>query len=292
MENLWGSYTALITPFNQNGVDEGALRQLVNWQVEQKTHGLVVVGTTGESATLSPEEHQRVIKIAVEEVAGRIPVVAGAGANNPQEAIQFAQFAQEVGADAILTVAGYYNRPAQEGLYQHFKLLHDSTNIPMIIYNIPPRVIVDIQPETMGRLAELPRVIGVKDATSNLARITEERRLITKPFSYFSGDDGTALAYHAMGGAGCISVTSNVAPLLLSQFQEACRSGNFELARTMHEKLYPMHRILMTEPSPAGIKYAVSLLGYCREDVRVPIVPVRAETKQSIREEMEKLELI
>lgn len=277
-----GSFAALITPFNNGEVDETALRRLVNWHIEQGTHGLVPMGTTGESPTVSHEEHKQVVRIVVEETAGRIPVIAGAGSNNPVEALEQAQFAERVGTDAVLCVAGYYNRPSQEGLYQHFKFLHDQSNLPMIIYNIPPRAIVDITPETMARLAELPRIAGVKDATKDLARVSLERQLISKEFSYLSGEDMTAPAYNAQDGTGCISVVANVAPALFAQLQTASLQGDFQTALAIHEKLMPLEKAMGMEPSPAGVKYAASLLGLCSDEVRLPILSPGTATREAI----------
>ncbi|MBN3563681.1 4-hydroxy-tetrahydrodipicolinate synthase [Aliamphritea spongicola] len=277
-----GSYVAIITPLRDNQLDEDALRKMVNWQIERGTNGLVPVGTTGESPTLNEQEHKRVIEIVVEETAGRVPVIAGAGSNNPVEAVEYARHAQEAGADALLCVAGYYNRPNQEGLYQHFKLVHDSVDLPIVIYNIPPRAIVDVLPETMARLAELPRVIGVKDATGDLSRICQERLVIEKEFSYLSGEDMTALAYNASGGYGCISVTANVAPTLCAQMHKACQEGNFAEALAIHDKLAPLHNAMFAEPSPAGPKYAASLLGLCTEECRMPVMPLSEETKRTL----------
>ncbi|MBY4678268.1 4-hydroxy-tetrahydrodipicolinate synthase [Marinobacterium arenosum] len=282
-----GSYVALITPFRDGAVDEAALRKMVNWQIESGTHGLVPVGTTGESPTLSETEHKRVIEIVVEETAGRVPVVAGAGSNNPAEAVEYSRHAQDAGADAILSVAGYYNRPNQEGLYQQFKMIHDAIEIPVIIYNIPPRAVVDVQPATMARLAELPRVVGVKDATGDLARISLERMAIDGEFSFLSGEDMTAVAYNASGGHGCISVTANVAPALCAQMQEACQSGNYAQALEIHDRLAPLHKALFAEPSPAGVKYAASLLGLCNEDARLPIVPMSEAGKANVKAALE-----
>ena len=287
-----GSYTAMVTPFKNGELDEVALRHNVNFQIENGTHGLVPVGTTGESPTVTEEEHKRVIQVVVEESAGRVPVIAGAGSNNPVEALAFAKAAEQSGADGILCVAGYYNRPSQEGLYQHFKYLHDATELPMIIYNIPPRAIVDIQPETMLRLAELPRVVGVKDATGDLARPSIEKHLIGNEFSYLSGEDLTAIAYNSVGGNGCISVTSNVAPKLCFELQQACLQGDYVKAQAVHEKLVPLHQSLFVEPSPAGIKYAMSLIGLCQDDVRLPIVPLQAESKERIKVAMQALNLL
>jgi 4-hydroxy-tetrahydrodipicolinate synthase len=287
-----GSYTAMVTPFKNGELDEVALRHNVNFQIENGTHGLVPVGTTGESPTVTEEEHKRVIQVVVEESAGRVPVIAGAGSNNPVEALAFAKAAEQSGADGILCVAGYYNRPSQEGLYQHFKYLHDATELPMIIYNIPPRAIVDIQPETMLRLAELPRVVGVKDATGDLARPSIEKHLIGSEFSYLSGEDLTAIAYNSVGGNGCISVTSNVAPKLCFELQQACLQGDYVKAQAVHEQLVPLHQSLFVEPSPAGIKYAMSLIGLCQEDVRLPIVPLQTDSKERIKAAMRALNLL
>ncbi|ARU59404.1 dihydrodipicolinate synthase [Oleiphilus messinensis] len=289
---FYGSYVALITPFRNGEIDESALRKIVRWHIESGSHGLIPMGTTGEASTVTEQEHKRVIEIVVEETAGQIPVIAGAGSNNPNEAITYAHSAQSAGADAVLAVAGYYNRPNQAGLYAHFQLLHDHTDIPIIIYNIPPRTIVDIQPETLAKLSELPRVVGVKDATQDLGRISQERRLINKPFSYFSGEDITALAYNAMGGNGCISVTANVAPRLCSELQRACQQGNFSHALMLHERLMLLHQALFREPSPSGIKYAVSLLGHCHEDVRLPMMPITNETRTMIKSALQSLELV
>ena len=283
---LRGSFTALITPFAGNRLDETALRKIVNWQIENGTHGVVPVGTTGESPTLTEQEHKRVVEIVVEEVNGRIPVLAGAGSNNPLEAVKYARFAQEVGADAVLCVAGYYNRPSQEGLYQHYKAVHDAIDLPVIIYNIPPRAVVDVKPDTMARLAELPRIAGVKDATMDLSRISQERMRIKKPFAYFSGEDMTAVAYNVSGGTGCISVTSNVAPAVCAQMQDACLEGDFRKALALHDRLAPLHGALFAEPNPAGAKYGASLLGLCTEECRLPMVPLADATKALIRESL------
>ena len=277
-----GSIVALITPFRDGQVDEDALRKLVNWHVEQGTDGIVPCGTTGESPTLSHDEHNRVVEIVVKEVSGRIPVIAGAGSNNTAEAISLTQHAQEAGADGVLHVAGYYNRPNQEGLYQHFKAVHDASDLPIIVYNIPPRAIVDILPETMARMANLPRIVGVKDATGDVARVSRERLLLGNEFCQLSGEDGTALAYNAQGGDGCISVTANVAPKLCAEFQKACTSGDYVQALGMHENLMPLHIALFLEPSPAGTKYAASLLGLCEAEARLPVVPLTKSTAERV----------
>ncbi|GAB3215140.1 4-hydroxy-tetrahydrodipicolinate synthase [Pseudaeromonas pectinilytica] len=289
---IQGSIVALITPFRDGRLDEAALTKMVEWHIEQGTHGIVPVGTTGESPTLSHDEHCRVIELVVKQAAGRVPVIAGAGSNNPIEAIEYTRVAERAGADATLHVAGYYNRPNQDGLYHHFKMVHDETNIPIILYNIPPRAIVDIQPQTMARLAELPRIIGVKDATGDLARPWSERQLIKKPFTWLSGEDATAVAYNVGGGTGCISVTANVAPKLVAQVQELTLAGDWAAARALQDRLIPLHQVMFAEPSPAGAKYAASLLGLCTEECRVPVMPLSAATKERIRSAMTQLELI
>ena len=289
---IHGSIVALITPFRDGRLDEDALSKMVEWHIGQGTHGIVPVGTTGESPTLSHDEHCRVIELVVQQAAGRVPVIAGAGSNNPIEAIEYTRVAEQAGADATLHVAGYYNRPNQDGLYHHFKMVHDETNIPIILYNIPPRAIVDIQPQTMARLAELPRIIGVKDATGDLARPWSERQLIKKPFVWLSGEDATAVAYNVGGGTGCISVTANVAPKLVAQVQELTLAGKWEEARALQDTLIPLHQVMFAEPSPAGAKYAASLLGLCSEECRVPVMPLSPATKERIRAAMERLELI
>ncbi|WP_116475186.1 4-hydroxy-tetrahydrodipicolinate synthase [Zobellella maritima] len=287
-----GSIVALVTPFDGARVDEAALRRLVDWHIEQGTHGIVPVGTTGESPTLSHDEHCRVIEVVAEQTAGRVPVIAGAGSNNPVEAIEYSRYAQQVGADATLHVAGYYNKPSQEGLYAHFKMLHDATELPIIVYNIPPRAVVDISPATMARIAELPRIAGVKDATGDLARPWAERQLIGKSFSWLSGEDGTAVSYNVAGGVGCISVTANVAPKLCAQLQELTLAGKWEQARELQDRLLPLHQAMFAEPNPAGAKYGLSLLGLASDACRVPILELQDSTKARIRQVMEQLDLI
>lgn len=287
-----GSLVALLTPFRNDELDEDALRNMVRWHIEQGTHGIVPVGTTGESATLTENEHCRVIELVVAEAAGRVPIVAGAGSNNTREAVFYNDAAQGLGADASLHVAGYYNRPSQEGLFRHFEAVHEASRIPIIVYNIPPRAIVDILPETMARIAALPRVCGVKDATGDLTRPIQERLLIESEFSFLSGEDGTAVSYNAAGGSGCISVTANVAPALCSEMQTACKNNDYAFAAEIQERLMPLHIALFAEPSPAGVKYATSLLGLSDEFCRLPIVPLSNEAKSEIRAAMEKLDLI
>jgi 4-hydroxy-tetrahydrodipicolinate synthase len=287
-----GSLVALITPFKNDEVDEDAIGQMVRWHIEQGTDGIVPMGTTGESATTNIDEHTRVTEIVVGEAAGQISVIAGAGSNDTRSAIENNNRAQDIGADAALHVAGYYNRPSQEGLFRHFEAVHETSQIPMIVYNIPARVIVDILPETMARIAALPRVVGVKDATGDLTRPILEGLLIDDAFSYLSGDDGTAVSYNAAGGNGCISVTANITPALCAQMQRACSEGDYSLAADIQRCLMPLHLALFNEPSPAGVKYAASLLGLCGDSCRLPIVPLSEVAKAAIQKAMSGLDLI
>ncbi|CAG9000380.1 MAG: 4-hydroxy-tetrahydrodipicolinate synthase [Candidatus Celerinatantimonas neptuna] len=288
-----GSIVALITPFCQGEVDYTALRNLVEWHIERGTDAIIPVGTTGESPTLTPEEHISIIRTVVEQSAGRVPVIAGAGSNNVAEAIEYTQHAEKVGADATLHVAGYYNRPNQRGLYAHFKAVNDAAAKPVILYNIPSRAIVNIEPETMSELAKLPRIMGVKDATGDLVRPWIERQLIKKDgFCWLSGEDATAVAYNVSGGNGCISVTANIAPELCSQMQHACLNGDWAQAVAIQDRLIPLHQAMFAEPSPAGVKYASSLLNMCSAECRLPIVELTDATKQRIEQVMQKLELI
>ena len=287
-----GSMVALVTPFTATGIDEETLGRLVEWHIEVGTDALIPVGTTGESPVLSHEEHVRIVELVVKAANGKIPVVAGSGSNNPFEAIEYTQAAEQVGADGVLSVAGYYNRPSQEGVFQHFKAVHEATNIPIILYNIPARCVVDIAVETVARLSELPRIVGVKDATGDMLRLSAERQLIAKDFAWLSGDDLSALAYNATGGTGCISVTANVAPALVARFQGLCLEGDFQAARKLHDRLFPLHKALMLEPSPAGVKFATSLLGFGSEDCRLPTIALKESTKALIKTLMTELELI
>ncbi len=277
-----GSIVALITPFKDGEVDEGALRKLVDWHVEQGTHGIVPCGTTGESPTLSHDEHKRVTDIVIEQCDGRLPVIAGAGSNNTREAVDLTEHAKAAGADGVLHVTGYYNKPSQDGIYQHFKTISDAVDLPIIVYNIPPRAIVDISPETMSRIADLKNVVGVKDATADLTRPSKEQMLIEGDWCQLSGEDGTALAYMAHGGDGCISVTANVAPKLCSEFQEACMAMDFKTALDYQHRLMPLHVALFLEPSPGGAKHAAETLGLCSAELRLPLVPPGAATKETI----------
>jgi len=282
-----GSFTALITPFVGNGVDEKAMRSLVDRQIEAGTHGLVPVGTTGESPTLSHAEHKTVIEVCNAQADGRVPVIAGAGSNSTAEAIEFTQHAARAGADATLHVTPYYNKPTQEGLYQHFKAINDAVDIPIIIYNIPGRSVVDMSVETMARLYELPNIVGVKDATANMVRVSEQRATMGEGFVQLSGEDGTALGFNAHGGHGCISVTANVAPELCARFQNACEARDYTTALELHDRLMPLHAALFVESNPAPVKYAAHLLGLCREDVRPPLSTLSAESKRVVERALE-----
>ncbi|HMM13403.1 MAG TPA: 4-hydroxy-tetrahydrodipicolinate synthase [Parvibaculum sp.] len=287
-----GSYVALITPFRDGKVDEEAFAKLIEWQIAEGTDGLVPCGTTGESPTLSHEEHRRVVEICVEVTRKRVPVIAGAGSNNTAEALDLMRHAKSVGADGALCVTGYYNKPSQEGLYQHFKALNDAVDIPMILYNIPGRTIVDISVETMTRLFALKNVVGVKDATANLARVSLQRQAMGAEFIQLSGEDATALGFNAHGGQGCISVTANIAPRLCAEFQKATLAGDYRKALEYQDRLLPLHHNLFIEPSPGPVKYAASLLGLCRDELRLPLVPVTAETREKIRGAMRHAGLI
>jgi 4-hydroxy-tetrahydrodipicolinate synthase len=278
-----GSFTALVTPFKNGSVDQKAFRELVDWQIAEGTKGLVPVGTTGESPTLSHEEHRSVVEWCVEQARGRVPVVAGAGSNSTREAIDLARHAEKAGADAVLVVTPYYNKPTQEGLYQHFKAINDAIGIPIIIYNIPPRSVIDMSVETMARLWELKNIAGVKDATANVVRVSQQRAAMGPDFNQLSGEDATALGFMAHGGHGCISVTSNVAPRLCAEFQDLCLQGNYAGALKVQDKLVPLHTALFIETNPAPAKYALSLLGKCAETVRLPMVTVAEKTRAAVR---------
>jgi len=267
-----GSFPALVTPFRNGEVDWDTLGKLVEWHIGEGSHGLVPVGTTGESPTLTHEEHERVIAEVVRAAAGRIPVIAGAGSNNTLEAIRFMRHAADVGADAALVVTPYYNKPTQAGLIAHFTALHDCCDLPIIIYNIPGRSVVDMTPDTMGKLAHLPRIIGVKDATGDLARVCAQRITCGKDFLQISGEDATAHGFNAQGGVGVISVTANVAPKLVAQVQEATLAGDYATALELQDRLMPLHRAIFVEPGLVGVKYAMSRLGLCSEEVRLPLV--------------------
>ncbi len=281
-----GSFTALVTPFKNSSLDESAFRALVDWQISEGTNGLVPVGTTGESPTLSHREHMQAVEWCVQQAMGRVPVIAGAGSNSTQEAIELSRHAEKAGADAVLIVTPYYNKPTQEGLYQHFKAINDAIGIPIVIYNIPARSVVDMSVETMKRLFTLKNIAGVKDATANVIRVSQQRAAMGPDFNQLSGEDGTALGFMAHGGHGCISVTSNVAPRLCADFQRACLKGDYAGALKLQDKLMPLHHALFIETNPSPAKYALSLLGKCEETVRLPMVPLSEPTKMAVREAM------
>jgi 4-hydroxy-tetrahydrodipicolinate synthase len=281
-----GSMPALITPFKDGKFDETAFRALVDWQISAGSHGLVPVGTTGESPTLSHAEHRRVVDVCIDEARGRVPVIAGAGSNNTIEAIELARHAEKAGADAVLVVTPYYNKPTQEGLYQHFKAVNDAIGIPIIIYNIPPRSVIDMSVETMKRLTDLEKIVGVKDATGDLARVSKQRHAMGADFIQLSGEDMTALAYMATGGHGCISVTANVAPTLCAALMEAVFKGDYAGALQIQDKLIPLHTALFLEPGVAGVKYALSLIGRATNELRLPLTPVSDPVESAIRRAM------
>jgi 4-hydroxy-tetrahydrodipicolinate synthase len=281
-----GSIPALVTPFKNGELDLDTLKKLVDWHVAEGSSGLVPVGTTGESPTLSHAEHQQVVEATVKFAAGRVPVIAGAGSNNTLEGIGLIQHAEAVGADAALVVTPYYNKPTQAGMIAHFTALHDCCKLPIIIYNIPGRSVVDMVPETMGQLAKLPRIIGVKDATGKIERVSQQRASCGADFIQLSGEDATALGFNAHGGIGCISVTANVAPRLCAEFQEATLRGDYAKALDYQDRLMPLHEAIFLEPGLAGAKYGLSLLNRCAADVRLPLVPLTEPTKERIRAAM------
>jgi 4-hydroxy-tetrahydrodipicolinate synthase len=283
---LRGSFTALVTPFKDGKLDEKGFRALVDWQIAEGSDGLVPVGTTGESPTLSHDEHRQVVEWCVDEAKGRVPVIAGAGSNSTREAVELAKHAEKAGADAALVVTPYYNKPTQEGLYQHFKAVNDAIGIPIIIYNIPPRSVIDMSVATMARLYELKNIAGVKDATANLARVSQQRHALGDDFVQLSGEDMTALAYNAAGGHGCISVVANVAPRLCADMQGKSLSGDFEGALKVQDRLVPLHDAVFVEPGLAGAKCGLALLGRGNEEIRLPMLPVTPPTKDVIRKAM------
>lgn len=287
-----GSYPALITPFKNGAVDFDALKRLVDWHIAMGSHGLVPVGTTGESPTLSHDEHGAVVEAVVKAAAGRVKVIAGAGSNNTAEGIALIRHAEAVGADAALVVTPYYNKPTQAGLIAHFTALHDCCTLPIIIYNIPGRSVVDMTPETMGQLARLPRIVGVKDATGKIERVSMQRATCGADFIQLSGEDATALGFNAHGGVGCISVTANVAPRLCAEFQEATLRGDYATALDYQDRLMPLHEAIFIEPGLVGAKYGLSLLGHCSEEVRLPLVGLTEATKARIRAAMQHAGLI
>lgn len=283
---------ALITPFKNGKVDYAALERMVEFHIQNGTTCLVVAGTTGECPTLTFDEHVEVIKFCVEAAKGRVLVMAGAGSNNPVEAINLSNAAKDAGADSLLHNAGYYNRPNQDGLYAHFKLVHDNTDLPIFVYNVPGRTVVNITSETLAKIAQLDRIVGVKDATGNLERPWIERNLIKKPFIWLSGEDSTAVSFNVAGGVGVVSVTGNVAPALVARVQNLTLEKKWDEAANEQLKLMKLHKLMFKEPSPAPAKYAASLLGLCDEESRLPILPVTQALRDEIKVEMQKLELI
>jgi len=287
MAQFRGSFTALVTPFKKGGgLDEGAFRNLVSWQIAEGSNGLVPVGTTGESPTLSHEEHNKVVEWCVQESNGRVPVMAGAGSNSTTEAVALARHAEKAGAEAVLVVTPYYNKPTQEGMYRHFKAVNDAVGIPIFIYNIPPRSVVDLSVETMTRLFELKNIAGVKDATANLARVSQQRHAMGPDFIQMSGEDMTALAYMAAGGHGCISVVANIAPKACADLMSAVQKGDYAGALAIQDRLVPLHDAVFREPGVAGAKHGLKLLGRLEEEVRPPLMPVTPLVGRAIRDAM------
>ena len=277
-----GSFTALITPFKNGHLDEEAFQRFIEWQINEGTHGLVPAGTTGESPTLDYDEHKRVIELAVETAKGRVPVIVGTGSNSTDEAIELTEYAAKGGADAVLIVTPYYNKPTQEGLYQHYKAINDAVNIPIVIYNIPGRSVVDMTVDTMTRCFALKNVVGVKDATANLARASQQRLAMGPEFNLLSGEDATALGFMAHGGHGCISVASNVAPRLCADFQNACLAGDYKTALALQDRLMPLHDAMFCEANPGPVKYAASRLGLCEAEMRLPLVPISQASQRIV----------
>ncbi len=287
-----GSITALITPFKDGKVDEPALQRLVEWQIDQGTHGLVPCGTTGELPTLTHDEHRRVVELCVEAAAGRVPVIAGTGSNSTAEAVELTRHAKSAGADGVLVVTPYYNKPTQEGLYLHFKAINDCTDVPIVIYNIPGRSVIDMSVETMARLFKLANIIGLKDATANMARVSLQRAALGTEFIQLSGEDATALGFMAHGGQGCISVTANVAPALCADFQLACLAGNFHLALQLQDRLMPLHDALFVESNPGPVKHAASKLGLCSSDTRLPLAPLAPASRKKVEDALSAVGLV
>jgi len=290
---LKGSIVAIVTPFKNGNIDETSLRNLINWHIDEGTHGIVPVGTTGESPTLDHKEHRDVVEIVIDQVNNRVPVIAGAGSNSTSEAISLLKHAEGAGADAALVVTPYYNKPTQEGLFAHFKAINNaSLGIPVMIYNIPPRSIVDMSLEVMAELSKLENIMGVKDATSDLSRVKKQKEQCSKGFLQFSGEDITAYEFMQNGGNGCISVTANVLPRLCSEFQNLCLEGNFDEALKIHKKLEPMHNALFLETSPAPVKYVLSKMGLIEDELRLPLVNIRQETKDVLDKVISDLDMI
>ncbi len=292
MKFLEGSLTALVTPFSGGAIDEKCYERLIERQIANGTAAICPAGTTGESATLTHTEHRRIIDIAVSVAAGRVPVVAGAGSNSTAEAIELVRYAEKAGADAALCVTGYYNKPTQAGLIAHFTALHEASQLPIVLYNVPGRTVANLSVETIGVLSKLPRIIGVKDATGDLARVALQRLASGPDFLQLSGEDMTAVGFNAMGGRGCIGVTANVTPDLCAKMQRASLAGDLETARALQDRLAPLHDVIFAETSPAPVKFAMSLMGLCSDDVRLPLVGPTEPTKARVRSVLKKLELI
>ncbi|MDR1827294.1 MAG: 4-hydroxy-tetrahydrodipicolinate synthase [Methylobacteriaceae bacterium] len=293
MQNRFrGSFVALATPFKNDVFDEEIFARFVDWQITQGTNGLVPVGTTGESPTVTHDEHQKAVEVCIKAANGRVPVIAGAGSNNTAEALDYCRHAEKAGADALLVVTPYYNKPTQDGLYHHYKALNDAVGIPIFIYNIPSRSVIDMSVETMARLFELKNIAGVKDATASMARVSRQRQLLGPEFIQLSGEDATALSFNAQGGQGCISVTANVAPAACSQMQSASLKGDYAAALAIHDRLYPLHTALFVETNPAPVKYALSVLDIMPEVVRLPLSPGSEKTRTQVREAMKSAGLI
>lgn len=292
LNRLKGIFTALITPFSHGRIDEKAYQSFIEWQVKEGVHGLVPCGTTGESPTLSYEEHNRAIDLCVEAAGGKVPVMAGTGANNTEEAIMFTRHAKEAGADAALIVTPYYNKPTQEGLYQHFKAIAEAVDIPIILYNIPGRSVINMTDETIERLSQIRNIVGIKDATGDLARVCTLRHRVGPDFIQFSGEDMTTVGFNAEGGVGCISVSSNLMPKQCAQVQDACLAEDYAKARELHDILIPLHQVLFIETSPGPVKYAASLMGKASPEVRLPLVQPTDATKQRVRDVLAQLRLI
>lgn len=290
--NLRGSITALITPFADGKVDDKRYQDFTKWQIEQGTSAVVPCGTTGETTTLSHEEHRHVVNLCLEVAKGKVPVIAGCGSNSTQEAIGLTQAAQKMGADGALHVMPYYNKPTQEGMYQHIKAIHDASDIPIILYNVPGRTVANLSVETTARLAELPRVAGIKDATGDIARPVKTATLCKPDFIQLSGEDGNALAFRAVGGKGCISVTSNIAPALCAQMHKAWDDGDLATAQRINERLMPLHDALFCETSPGPVKYAAALLGLCRYELRLPLVPIAKSSEKAVEDALRKVGLV
>ena len=287
-----GSIVALVTPFKNNVLDQEKYASLIQHHIANGTKGVVPAGTTGESPTLNHDQHKKVIEIAVKECKGKIPVIAGAGSNSTAEAVDLSRHAEKSGADGLLIVTPYYNKPTQEGLYQHYKLINDNVGIPIIIYNIPPRSVIDMSVETMARLFELKNIVGVKDATADLNRVDQQLKKMGPEFIQLSGEDGTALEFNVRGGVGCISVSANVAAKLCSEFQDACLNKNNNKAKEINEKLMPLHKSLFIESNPSPVKYAASLLNLCSDEVRLPLVKVTEKTKKEVEKALKIAKLL